>query len=114
MRFFWKIMKVLSTNQPTSQPNDGHKGSKEKIGNKAAKRSGARQYLPPSNHYFINCNHVSPDLNNFVLIVGMIGIAGVQEVELGVVDLVLLDPVLELFAISGNEAGSLVDNVAHL
>ena len=44
----------------------------------------------------------------------MIGIAGVQEVELRVVDLVLLDPVLELFAISGNEAGSLVDNVAHL
>lgn len=56
----------------------------------------------------------TPDLHHFVLVVGMVGVAGVQEVELGVVDLILLDSVLELLSISRYETRSLVNDVTDL
>ena len=49
-----------------------------------------------------------------VLVVGVVGVARAEEVELGVVDLVLLDPLLELGAVPRHEARGLVHDVPDL
>ena len=49
-----------------------------------------------------------------MLVVGMVRIARVEEVELGIVDLILLDPVLKLLAVTGHEPSGLVNDVSNL
>lgn len=52
-----------------------------------------------------------PKLVNFVSVIGMIGISTVQEVKLGVAQLVLPDACLELRSITRHKTGGLVDNI---
>ena len=49
-----------------------------------------------------------------MLVVGMVRIPRVEEVELGIVDLILLDPVLKLLAVTGHEPGGLVNDISNL
>ena len=51
------------------------------------------------------------ELRNFVLVVAMIGIWGLQEVEFWVVHFILPNSVFKLWTISGDKACSLVNNV---
>ena len=75
------------------------------------------------NSSLINCFVTKHKLHNktvvtslldAVLVVGVVGVARAEEVELGVVDLVLLDPLLELGAVPRHEARGLVHDVPDL
>lgn len=52
-----------------------------------------------------------PDLPDFVLVVGVVRVPRVEEVELGVAQLILPDTRFKLRPISGYEACCLVNNV---